>query len=235
MLSDTAAMRKGPGPPVSDCVYIFLDESGNLDFSARGTRYFVLTSVSMERPFPMYEALDAYKYDCLEYGLTTEYFHCANDNRHVRTRVFDIIGSHLDHIAVDSLIVEKRKTEPSLIPDGRFYAEMLGSLLRRVLSRESNSEGKEVIVITDTVPFRRRREALEKSVRLTLSKAMPERLRYRVLHHDSRAHYGLQIADYVCWAVFRKYERGQSDFYDRISPAVLSRTDVFQNETRAYY
>lgn len=220
---------------MSDCVYIFLDESGNLDFSARGTRYFVLTSVSMERPFPMYEALDAYKYDCLEYGLATEYFHCAHDNRHVRGRVFDIIGSHLDHFSIDALIVEKRKTEPSLTPDGRFYAEMLGSLLRRVVLRESKSEAKEVIVITDTVPFRRRREALEKSVRSTLSRGIPNRLRYRIVHHDSRAHYGLQIADYICWAVFRKYERGQPGFLDLISPAVLSQIDVFENETRAYY
>ena len=219
---------------MNDCVYIFLDESGNLDFSARGTRYFVLASVSMVRPFAMYEALDAYKYDCLEYGLTSEYFHCANDNRHVRARVFEIIGAHLEHIAVDLLIVEKRKTEPSLTPDGRFYAEMLGSLLRRVLSRESYPAGHEVIVITDTVPFRKRREALEKSVRLTLSRTMPERLRYRVLHHDSRAHYGLQVADYVCWSVFRECERGQSGFYERIRPAVVSRTEAFENETRPY-
>lgn len=50
---------------MTHCAYLFLDESGNLDFSDRGTRYFVLTSVSMVRPFRMYDALDAYKYDCL--------------------------------------------------------------------------------------------------------------------------------------------------------------------------
>ena len=54
--------------------YLFLDESGNLDFSDRGTRYFVLTSVSMVRPFRIYDALDAYKCDCLEYGLENEHF-----------------------------------------------------------------------------------------------------------------------------------------------------------------
>ncbi len=216
-------------------MYIFLDESGNLDFSARGTRYFVLTSVSMERPFLMYDALDAYKYDCLEYGLAPEFFHCANDNRHVRGRVFDIIGAHLDHFGVDSLILEKRKTEPSLTRDGRFYAEMLSLLLRRVLLRESNSTTREVIVITDTVPFRRRRQAIKKSVRSTLSRTLPRRPRCRILHHASRAHYGLQVADYICWAMFRKYERGQSDFFDRVRPAVLNRIDVFENETRLYY
>lgn len=54
------------------CAYIFLDESGNLDFSASGTRYFVLTSVSMERPFSMYDALDGYRYDCIESGAIHE-------------------------------------------------------------------------------------------------------------------------------------------------------------------
>ena len=60
---------------MSGTIYVFLDESGNLDFTASGTRYFVMTSVSMERPFPMNDALDAYKYDCLELGLPQEYFH----------------------------------------------------------------------------------------------------------------------------------------------------------------
>ncbi len=50
-------------------VYIFLDESGNLDFSPSGSRYFVLTSVTMRRPFQANAELDAYKYDCIEYGL----------------------------------------------------------------------------------------------------------------------------------------------------------------------
>ncbi len=60
---------------MSGTIYVFLDESGNLDFTASGTRYFVMTSVSMERPFPMNDALDTYKYDCLELGLPQEYFH----------------------------------------------------------------------------------------------------------------------------------------------------------------
>ena len=60
---------------MNPCVYIFLDESGNFDFSPGGTRYFVLTSVSMERPFPVAAPLDDYKRDCLEYDLDLEYFH----------------------------------------------------------------------------------------------------------------------------------------------------------------
>ena len=215
---------------MSGCVYIFLDESGNLDFGDRGTRYFVLTSVSMARPFRMYGALDAYKYDCLEYGLENEHFHCAEDNRHVRGKVFDIIGGHLDTASVDSLIVEKRKTNPALTGDGRFYPEMLGYLLKQVLSRQSNTETEEVIVITDTIPLQKRRRAIEKAVKLTLARVLPQRLKYRVLHHDSRSHYGLQIADYCCWAISRKWRTGERTWYDRIKSAVCSEVEILRGE-----
>jgi hypothetical protein len=213
------------GPPVSDCLYVFLDESGNLDFSVRGTRYFVLTSVRMKRPFPVYAALDAYKYDCLEYGLTTEYFHCSSDNRHVRGRVFGIIGEYLSAIAVHTLVVNKRAAEPPLADAEELYSSMLRELLRGVLRGPSESMADEVVVIADAVPVRSRRQAIEKSVRSALTKAFPERPRFRVLHHDSRAHYGLQMADYLCWAVFRKHERGESNYFDQIRPAICSEAE----------
>ena len=60
---------------------------------------------------------------------------------------------------------------------------------------------------------------MEKAARTTLSKMLPG-VKYRVLHHQSRSHYGLQVADYCCWAVFRRWQRGESVWYDRIKPAV---------------
>ena len=40
------------------------------------------------------------------------------------------------------------------------------------------------------------------------------------MHHSSRSHFGLQVADYCCWAVFRKWEQGDTTHFDRI-PAEL--------------
>ena len=227
---------KGNGCEImSRSTYIFLDESGNLDFSASGTHYFVLTSVSTRRPFAWFSSLDDFKYDCLEYGLENESFHCATDNRYVRAKLFDIIGRHLDGLYIDSLIVEKRKTDPVLRADKRFYPEMMGYLLKYVLPREPNARAKEVIVITDTVPLNKKRQSIEKAVKLTLAKMLPPGQRYRIMHHDSRSHYGLQIADYCCWAVFRRCERGESDYYERIHPAVRSGFDIFRTGKEYYY
>ena len=145
--------------------------------------------------------------------------------------MFSIIGAHLAEIGVHSLIAEKRKTEPTLTRDGRLYSEMLSCLLSRVVSRPANSKLSEVTVIADVVPLRSRRRAIEKSVRSALSTTLPKRPIFRVLHHDSRAHYGLQVADYLCWAVFRKYERGESGFFDQVRPAMLSEVEFFESGT----
>ena len=212
------------------CSYIFLDEAGNLDFSANGTRYFVLTSISMRRPFPVYEALNDYKHDCLEYGLDMEYFQCVADNNHVRKGVFDLIAAHLGgmrHMSIDSLVVEKRKTGPALREDMRFYPEMLGHLLKFVLPKELDAGAEEVIVITDKLPVNRKRQAVEKGTRLALAEMLPQGMRYRILHHASRSHYGLQVADYCCWAVFRKWNRNKTHYYDLIKQAVRSEFDIF--------
>ena len=213
---------------MSDRVYVFLDESGNLDFSDRGTRHFVLASVSMKRPFQMNGELDRYKYDCVEYGLEQERFHCANDNTHVRNRVFDIMSGRLDGTEIHSLVVEKNKTAPDARAEARFYPEMLGNLLSYVLETPLHATADEIIVITDTLPLKRRRRAIEKSVKITLERMLPNSPRHRILHHDSRSHYGLQVADYCCWAIFRKHEKGDRAYYDRIRTAVRSEWDIFR-------
>lgn len=135
---------------MADCTYIFLDESGNLDFGANGTRYFLLTSVSQRRPFPVMESLDAYQHECLEFGLGMESFHCAKDNRHVRRRVFDLIDAYLGEICIDCLVVEKHKAAPSLRQGSYLYPKMLGYLLRFVIRKELEKGTKEFIVIMDT-------------------------------------------------------------------------------------
>ena len=208
------------------CSYIFLDEAGNFDFSVNGTRYFVLTSISTRRPFPAFDAMDNYKHDCLEAGRNLEHFHCSRDREEVRNTLFDLIAAHLDDIRIDYLVVEKPGTDPVLQEVVRFYPEMLGHLLQIVLPRELDADTSEVIVITDVIPVNKKRRAVEKAMRTTLAGMLPPGMNYRILHHQSRSHYGLQVADYCCWAVFRKWQRGESACYDCIRPAVCNQFEI---------
>lgn len=56
-------------------------------------------------------------------------------------------------------------------------------------------------------------------------------MRLQTFHHASCSHYGLQLADYCCRAMFRKWERGEPTYHDRIDAAVRSELDIFRTET----
>ena len=142
--------------------------------------------------------------------------------------------THLGGSRVDTLIVEKRKTGPALRSEDRFYPEMLGYLLRFIVERKIGGFTK-LIVFTDRIPVQRKRQAVEKAVKQTLSKMLPPGVTYRVLHHDSKSNFGLQIADYLTWAVYRKWDRDDARSYDLIRTFVRSEFDIFRTGTTFYY
>ena len=219
----------------NDIAYIFLDESGNFDFSHKGTKYFSLCGVSIQRPFTLYDQLDQLKYDLIESSYKIEFFRHADNSPHIRGKFFRILSQSLDQLSVYSLIVEKRKTVPSLQKAEVFYPRMLGYLLRYVFHGYDLSKVKEIVVITDTIPIRKNRREVEKSVKMTLARMSPANISYRILHHASKAHYGLQIADYCSGAIFRKWERGDDKHYNNIKLALRSEFDIFQTGRKIYY
>lgn len=216
-------------------LYIFLDEAGDFNFSANGSKYFTMGCVSRERPFGDYSEFVNLKYDLVEHGMNIEYFHASEDRQAVRDQVFDIIARNLAGMRVDAVVVEKRKTGPGLYEPSKFYPRMLGYLLRYVLQGHSLDRYKEVVVFTDRIPLKGKRDAVEKTVKTTLANMLPKSARYRLLHHDSKSNFQLQIADYCTWAIHRKWSRNDSRSYDVISPAVKSEFDIFRNGMRYYY
>lgn len=230
-------MNNGLSSSAPPTLYIFIDEGGNFDFSPTGSKYFTLTCVSLYRPFTLHTDLDTYKYDLIEHRLLPriemEYFHCADDNKHVRSRVFSMLARSGPHASVDSVIIEKQKTGPALQPPEKFYPKMLGYLLRYAVKKAPDVG--EVVVITDNIPVAKKRNAIEKAVKTVLASMLTAGTPYRVMHHSSRAHYGLQIADYFNWAIYRKWEHGDDGSHSVIASQIRSEFDIFRKGTRHYY
>ncbi|MEW6354230.1 MAG: DUF3800 domain-containing protein [Pseudomonadota bacterium] len=216
-------------------LYIFLDEGGNMDFSPSGTKYFSLTSVIKLRPFLIAPELDNLKFDLIELGLDIECFHAAEDKQPVRDRVFGVIRRHLPNLRIDNLIVEKSKTGPALQDTLEFYPKMLGYLLRHPLKNHSLTGIDEVVVITDNIPIQKKKKAVEKAIKMTLRKMLPDTIRYRVMHHASKSNFGLQVADYCNWAIYRKWESGDARSYDLIKTQIMSEFDILRTGTTHYY
>jgi hypothetical protein len=201
-------------------LYVFLDESGNLDFSEAGTRYLVFAAITLTRPFPWDGALASLKYDVVEQGTDVEYFHAAEDRQVVRNGVFGVISRHLSAFRLDTLVVDKKDVGPEFRAVEKLYPAMVGQLLRRALREAAEGGYSDIILTTDSIPVRRDRKAVEKAVKTALAQVLPSTCRYRVFHHASKSSASLQIVDYCTWAVFKRWERGDTRSYDVVRPAL---------------
>ena len=210
------------------CLYIFIDEGGNLDFSLKGTKYFTLTALSKLRPFNAGKQLCDLKYDLIETGVCLERFHATEDKQMTRDLVFKIIAQNLSGCCFDSVIVEKSKTHLSLRIDAKFYPKVLGHLLKHVLNAHPQGTVQKVVIMTDRLPIARNRNAIEKTVKQFLSILIKSRSinSYEILHHPSCSSFELQIVDYVNWAIYRKWEHHDYRSLNHILTAVVSQSEL---------
>lgn len=216
-------------------LYIFVDESGNLDFSQKGSKHYTLTALSKMRPFFINEPLVNLKYDLWEKGIEFEYFHASEDTYTTRNEVFQLISNNLSRFVVDSIVVEKCKTHPTLQDHGRFYRKIFEILFNYIL--ESN-RGKfsQIFIIIDQIPIKKKKKDIEKAIKLYISQWTEKtKIPYKIFYYSSKADINLQIVDYLNWSIFRKWERGDCSNYDLVKDSISSEFDVFKAGSNKYY
>ena len=200
-------------------IYLFFDESGNLDFGPSGSRYFCVGTLATRDPAALERALGALRYDLLAEGVELEAFHATDDRQAVRDRVFAALAA-VDGFEVDALVVEKAGVPAALRDEARFYPECAERLLAPVFARYRDP-AERVVVVTDRLPLKRTKQAVEKAFKLFIRRRLGARP-FSVLHHVSAAHAGLQAADYALWAVHRKWQGGDARSHVLIAPFLRS-------------
>lgn len=221
--------------------YVFFDESGTLYFTPSSSKYLILTSLTLERPFPSIDELVAIKYDAWDSvplsqrASTIEYLHATEDHQSTRDKVFDFINRYHDHFRVDATIVEKRRVPVHMQSSEEiFYREMFGLHLQKVLGALGSKA--DICIVTDQLPIQRKRKAVEKSLQHALSVFSARHGNmYKLVHHQSKSDHFLQLTDYFSWAIYRKWEHGDLRSYERVRSCVVSEVDVFEGNSAVFY
>jgi hypothetical protein len=131
-------------------VYLFFDESGNLDFSGKGTKFFAFGCLTTRNPGSLLHPLAALRYQLLEQGVDLECFHAAEDRQSVRNMVFAILAE-VGGFEFDAILIEKSQTPTSLHDPPQFYPRFARDLLTRVFQRFQGDE--KIILVTDRPPL----------------------------------------------------------------------------------
>ncbi len=215
---------------------IFIDESGNFDFSDQGTKYFLLTAVSTTGCAELFSDFFELKHRLAASGLELEEFHATEDTQHVRGEMYRMIERHCVHrcLAIDSVILEKKKAHPAIRDDAGFYARALQVLLQWVFRHRPKGDVDRIVVWAARIGTKKKRIVFEKTIKTYLSSQLQTEHPYHLFIHSSASHPMLQVADYCCWAIFKKWKDWELRPYSRIQRALLTELDVFASEPTEY-
>jgi hypothetical protein len=232
--------------------YIFLDESGKPEvYSVKGTnlvtagtasKYLVIAAVRTTDHLALQQEVTACRLALLkDKSLTKTFspnyalnaFHAQTDYPSVRKRFCEWIRDSSLDLKISVIIANKLKAYPQLQRDsGRFYATLAGQLLKRFLH---TAEDVEVIFSRrdSSLKTRERVNLVVDTIRLHFAQdhTLEPKTEVRYYHNPHYTHGGLQIADYVAYAVFQVFERRERQWYDIIKHRIGYIQDIFNKKS----
>ena len=212
--------------------YIFLDESGKPEvYSAKGvnlvkaglaTKYLVICAIRTDDQLRLQQEVTEFK-SCLlkdtelvkifSSSYSLDNFHAQNDYPEVKYKFYNYIKTL--KIKIDVMVVEKLKCYEQLQRSpGRLYGAMAGQLLKTICHQADKTE----IIFSRKDSKLKLRQELEFEVdRVRLNymnfhPALNSNFKLSYFHNPHYTHSGLQIADYIAYAVFRYFENNDDQW-----------------------
>jgi len=220
-------------------LHLHLDESGDWTFNPKGSTYFVLTVAWTYNPKPLATDLTSLRYRLIGQGMNIESFHASPDKQATRDLVVGTMLAH-DDWRFAAVIIEKAKVNPVLREPHRFYPKFAGTLLKFVFRGSALRLGTaRVLVYADTIPMdtNKKREGVLKAMKTTCAAELHSSITHYVVSHCRESNTWLQVVDYCCWAVAKKWEKTDPRTYDQLRPR-LQATEydlTARGDQTAYY
>lgn len=215
-------------------IYIFGDESGNLDFrKAQGaSRYFIVSTVTLNDCKIGNDILDMKRSLHWDGYQIKDYFHAVDDKQNVRDSFFALLGNH--DFRVDATLLDKQKTIPRLARDDmRFYKQAWYLHLKHLVPKVAGTND-EVFLVAASIGTKSRKTAAYKALRDVIAQVSQEQ-KYEVAFWPASTDPCLQVADYCCWAIQRKWESNDSRSHVLIADKIKTEFDAFAGSKTCYY
>jgi hypothetical protein len=205
-------------------VYVYLDESGDLGFGQRSTKYFTIAFAIVEDPIPFRRCIKKVK---IKYDIPRDVELKGSTTSEVVKK--DLLSRFLKlNMEVHAITVKKENVEPKLRKDTNIlYNYMVGlSLVERILQEPL---GTRVVINVD-----------RRIISITSGFNFNQYLSYKIwydrerrdidleIHHlDSHEAYVIQGIDVICNSVFRKYNSNNYALFNIIRGKVKSDRKLF--------
>jgi Protein of unknown function (DUF3800) len=214
---------------------IFLDESGDLgfDFSKPKTsRKFVITLLVCQNR----DAVDCFR-KAVNRTLKNKMDH-KKDGRKIQelkgtgtslaVKKYFFRHLHRDGWRLFTVILNKSRVNDDL---RRPYAKkkLYNFLARFILEKiDLSTAAPAVTLVTDRCKNREEIRDFNSYVANQLEALLPLNVPLNIYHERSHDNQGLQAVDLFCWGIFRKYETGDTEWYDVYRDAIAFETEYLR-------
>ncbi|OJI09047.1 hypothetical protein COT69_01435 [candidate division WWE3 bacterium CG09_land_8_20_14_0_10_39_24] len=231
---------------IIDNQWLFIDESGkpevysasgeNLVVKNKASKYLVLAAIRSENQLELQQQITEFQLSLLKnkdlmnilsssYSLDT--FHAQTDYPEVREKFYRFIIA-LD-VKIDVLVIEKLLCfDPLKRNPGKMYGVMSGQLIKNLCHQAKNTE----LIFSRKDSKLKLRQELEtevERVRLGYLQSHPNlqtNLKLSYYHNPHYTHGGLQVADYIAYAVYQVCERNNRQWYEVVKDKIGKIQDI---------
>lgn len=196
-------------------VYIFIDESGDLGES--GSKYFIITAIWTEQPELFDRLIKNLKRHKFNKILKKVSEIKANSSKHELKENILKKFSEIEKVRGHAIILEKKKVFSKYLKGDK---HKLYNYVCGVLASTMTFESKHLIIRIDRS---KGKQALRDDFDGYIKRKCTENDLSRMVevHHSwSHAWTGLQIVDFVSWAIFQKFEYNNDFFYKLIEKKI---------------
>ena len=212
-------------------LYVFMDESGNFDFTDNGSDYFLIAAYYTYAPSAMAASITALRYAMLAEGIEEIEFHATNNAQATRDRVFRVINGADPPVTACVFYLNKHKAHPSK-HSGSAMMTLVGTAIARWFDSAFDGQCDRVVLIFDSVLTGSQQRAFKAAIKPVLkARKVPFHLAFRPVKSEPCG----EVADYIAWAWQRRLERDDPRPQRQLSRAHITDFNMFRDGHTRYY
>jgi hypothetical protein len=190
-------------------LFIFIDESGDLQKGNTGSNYFVITGVTTFSPELSAEKVQSLRYALISQGWKLPHFH-ASDNLRIIRREFGMLINSLNSIGAFTVIFDKAKQAKNDYKPSDIFSMCMIQIFDLIINKYKN-QFRRLIIVAD--------QTLTKSERGRVFGVVREYLKSRDISfffffERALSEPNMQISDYLSWSIFQVCEKGKESGLD---------------------
>ena len=209
--------------------FIFLDESGDLGFGKlKSSKYFVISIVFISDKKPL-EKIVINTHRTLRKTVKRiggGVLHSYKEKPVTRKRLLDKVNKK--DCSIMTIYLKKEKVYTKLRSETAvLYNYVVNILLDRIMTREYLDKRKPITLVASK---RETNKFLNQNFKNYLSTQveLKHKGKLNVIIKTPSEEKSLQATDFICWAIFRKYEFKDSGYYEIIKDKIIEERGLFE-------